>query len=342
MRKDASDYKYWAYSTDSSLFTFAVMSNENGGTTVGYKKENQVDGKWVYTISFSTDKTGGGKVYISYYGKNKDWLGEDILTPKSSIDRAGYTFSNSQGIISWAVKGAGTIGGDTLYSYQNVMGPYTHGKFVGDKYSIPEKVSTVAKYKDKSGNLLGTVTITGIAGQKYTAPIQGTYLENKSIDSNQIGFKKNGNSMEGILSDYQLGIVKISDSTGTTYEAVPGTLEDYYDVLPPVKGDYTWEPSAKLKPENEVHPQNISNGVVKVMNKTYGKPVYIGINETKYRYLGDFNKESYYERNPFSGGSPAPWYVFNTIDNVTKDTSQTVTFEGAGENTPAQDVQNNY
>lgn len=101
LREEASNYQYWAYDIAPVHYTFAVISNENGGSRgLGFLKENQVDGQWVYTISFSMDMEGTGRVYVSYYGKDKKWLGESQLINGQTITKAGYTFANSQGIIS--------------------------------------------------------------------------------------------------------------------------------------------------------------------------------------------------------------------------------------------------
>ncbi|MCS4488415.1 YSIRK-type signal peptide-containing protein, partial [Streptococcus sciuri] len=361
LRSEASGYQYWAYDTDPSHYVIAVVENFRGGKPIGDPANKVGDGSdadYVYTFSLATDKTNPGTIYVEFYGKQKQWLGETVVKEGETQKNGGFTFRNENQSIAWAVSGNKIIGGDTLYTWKRAQSHYSgKGQFVGDTYPIPTKVTSTVQYVDQSGSEIGTVSITGLSGQKYTAPLKTTITTDSGGQLTSAPAKatggltvtSSGTELLGQLSNWHIGYTYTNDLSGRTYVAVPGVESDYYTVLPSRNSDGTWdETSAELKDPSEVKPSLASDGLVAVTARgaNGGDPAYIPMSETAYRYMGTVSNggttASQYVDNPFSGGTAAPVYVFTTITNKTVPTSQTVTFEGAGDATPATDTQNDY
>ena len=110
-----------------------------------------------------------------------------------------------------------------------------------------------AYYLDADGNTLGYVAITGLAGQTFTAPLQGIYtsadgtLQSEKVD--QAGLTVSGNIVTGKISEYARGAVKYSSLSNTTYTAVPGSVSDYYSTMPSITDGYVNEKTGTLKDE---------------------------------------------------------------------------------------------
>ncbi|MBP2058402.1 LPXTG-motif cell wall-anchored protein [Lactobacillus colini] len=296
------------YDDNADHVTFAVIGfyrNENNSIT-----------------SFSTDKSGDGKVYATFFDDKKNQLGQVELTA-DTYKFANQNYSASDGMVSYSNPKVGqSTRSVILYSWMAkkpaYTGPNSRGGWTSDKIAIPEKVSSVAKYYDKDHNLIGTVTMTGLAGSNFTAPLTQTYDGDTSEAISQTGLVADtaDNEIKGRLSDYALGVVKESALSGVTYTAVPGKASDYYSNSPINEADETKNQLKNQDNPDDVKTDGLPDGTVRVDVPGFA-PAYIGIDEktNSYRYIGtDENTHvSYYERNPFTGGTPAPVYIFNGI-----------------------------
>ena len=338
-----ANVKSFGYDNDPAHYVFAVVENYN-------ERGNKIDGKTVATMSFAVNPTDNdGTVYVYYYDNQAEYLGETIV-PKgqtTGVVGPGFVFDNKgEGLFAWGAAGS-RMAGNTLYDYMQENPTYVlKGQKVGDKYAIPLKVTTYAKYYDKNHNLLGKVAITGMVGQHYKVPKTAKYgdLSSDSV-SNASALIDGGDKYEGVLGDYQIGSTKYGNDE--MYECVPGDWTEYYDVLPSPIGEALDETTAKLK--DNPTPSNLSLGTVKVTGGILeDQPRYLSLTDTRDRYIGSTHNGGFslsmYDRNPYAGTTPPPNYYFATSENedVTQPTSQTVKYQGAGGQTPKDNVQDGY
>ncbi|WP_025022970.1 YSIRK-type signal peptide-containing protein [Ligilactobacillus hayakitensis] len=310
--------------SDPNHYTFAVLGtfDRYGAATINRKK--------AYSVVFSTDTEGTGRLFVSFYDNNHKQLSQQELTDGSHTIST-YTISKRGNIVEWS-KNDGYGSDETLYTWSTAQPTYVgRGAWQSDRYMIPTKVSAVSEYRDKNGTLLGTVTLTGMAGQKFTAPAKQTYDNYESEVVNQTGLTVSGDTLTGRLSNFKLGGENIKlDKTGAVYEAVPGKVSDYYETMPPlVNAGYGGEvkvydeTKAVLKDPSQVTTDGKANGVVKVTRPGFDRPIYIGMDEQYYRYLGDDpkltasmstnNATGYYEYNIYTGGTPSAVYDFESL-----------------------------
>ncbi|MCQ2570361.1 MAG: hypothetical protein MJ139_05670, partial [Limosilactobacillus sp.] len=205
---------------------------------------------------------------------------------------------------------------------------------------------------DKDGNELGKVMITGMAGQTYTIPATQKFDGNSSTLVDQKDLQTNGDQITAKLSDFKLGDKLTLPQAGITYEAVPGNMEDYYDVVPQVKKlgyydlPYVDESTSQLKDPSQVKTDGYGHGLVKVTVVGYDKPAYIPMDEKYYRYFGNvkgfntsLNKSTDYSyKNIYTGGTPAAIFEFKDIVSVASQTDPTATGVEVPLNTTAADL----
>ena len=345
LRTDSSSAQWtWSgrfnYDQTEGRITFGVIGLDE------IRRENsanQVNGKDVWEIAFSTNKTGDGKVWATFYDEDGNQVGqEEVPTDdENGITAAGYKITALDGMLSYNKTSSDVGPVEQLFSWAGVRAPYG-SRWVGDKIVIPRKVTMKAYYLDADGNTLGYVAITGLAGQTFTAPLQGIYtsadgtLQSEKVD--QAGLTVSGNIVTGKISEYARGAVKYSSLSNTTYTAVPGSVSDYYSTMPSITDGYVNEKTGTLKDEAtraalETSTTARYQGTVKiVVAGDADSTLYVDINDPYYHLL---RNKGQYERNVFSGGTAAPEYIFDD----TEQASQTVTYTGAGSATPVANTQ---
>ncbi|MCQ2570049.1 MAG: YSIRK-type signal peptide-containing protein, partial [Limosilactobacillus sp.] len=315
---------YFNVDSNPDHYTFAVIGNFDSRRYLG-----RIDRSYVYSVAFSTDRTGNGQLFASFFDNNHNQLLQQEIVDTATI--GGFKISKSNNVVEWwKTDGQGSV--NTLYSWMTAQPGYnnTNGPFVYDNYTIPHKVTAENLYVDKNGVELGKVTITGMSGQTYTIPTTQTFDGHNSTLVDQKDLVEKDGEITARLSDFKLGDKVTLPQAGITYEAVPGNMEDYYEVVPQVKTlgyydlPYVDESTGKLKDPSQVKTDGYGHGLVKATVVGYDKPAYIPMDEKYYRYFGNVagfntslnNSTDYSYKNIYTGGTPAAIFEFKDIVSV--------------------------
>ncbi|CJD87518.1 TPA: YSIRK signal domain/LPXTG anchor domain surface protein [Streptococcus pneumoniae] len=314
---DASDGWYTFVQLDQQRQNqnIRVVDSYDGYVVVSAKSEQTSAG-------FTTD----GTLKLEFYNRNNE-LQQEIIMDKNT-NSLEFVFNRNKKLIINRTANSISIGDmpytrktrnqianfNILYNGPEISNKQGQGPFYADGWLIPTNNSVTVRFKDKDTNreLVPSHTLNGLTGMRFdttAAELKGYELVEKEIVGSPNGYispwKKVGDSFTKVTQPNLEVKYTLLDMDGTM------KTEVYY--------------SGK-----KIHEITLKKG------------------ETSYYNGTAANRRPYTQvlENPFLVATNEVVYYYKAttpiVNDVTKPTKQTVTFEGAGDKTPVANVQNDY
>ena len=274
----------------------------------------------------STGFTTDGTVKLEFYNRNNE-LQQEIVMDKNT-NSSEFVFNRNKKLIinrnadsisigdmPYTAKTRNQIANfNILYNGPEISNKEGQGPFYADGWLIPTNNSVTVRFKDKDTNkeLVPSYTLNGLTGMRFdttAAELKGYELVDKEI----VG------TPNGYISPWK----QVGDSFTKITQP---NLEIKYTLL---NMDGTMKAEVYYSGK-KIHETTLKKGETDVYNGT-------AANRRPYTQVLE---------NPFLNATNEIVYYYKATapveNDVTKATKQTVTFEGAGDKTPADKVQDNF